>query len=204
MSIVTMEPVVETKNNNEIMELKKQIEELKSLISSKEKDVTKTVTYEDNLAKVKEEEFNKEQLRKEIALDDFFNDPALYHYTEEEKRAFTGLTKEETELANMKYLYGNKKVLEHLSREQLRRMDDVFKNGSTKEKLDFKFDFLESYKEGLDKFNKFNHEKEIELGVELSKKGYQQKNNDNVFDVNSIKTPNLRRSYVILKERGII
>ena len=166
---------------------------LLELLSKKEKEEVKP-TYDSNLETIKKENLTKEQMKNELVLDEFFEDANLYNYTEDEKRAMVNISKEELELINMNKLSSYDDINKFMSKAQQREIDNVLKNGSKQDKLNFKYTFLDYFKEAKDKFDEFNTQKEKELGVELSKKGYtKQGSNNNKFTVDNVNDSELKK-----------
>jgi len=161
--------------------------------SKKEKEEVKP-TYDSNLEAIKKENLTKEQMKHELALDEFFEDSNLYNYTEDEKRAMVNISKEELELINMNKLASYDDINKFMSKAQQREIDNVLKNGSKQDKLNFKYTFLDYFKEAKEKFDEFNTQKEKELGVELSKKGYtKQGSNNNKFTIDKVNDSGLKK-----------
>ncbi len=172
-------------------------EELKNILlevlGKKEKEEVKP-TFDSNLEAIKKENLTKEQMKHELALDEFFEDSNLYNYTEDEKRAMVNISKEELELINMNKLASYDDINKFMSKSQQREIDNVLKNGSKQDKLSFKYTFLDYFKEAKDKFEEFNLQKEKELGVELSKKGYtKQGSNNNKFTIDKVNDSGLKK-----------
>jgi hypothetical protein len=166
---------------------------LLELLSKKEKEEVKP-TYDSNLEAIKKENLTKEQMKHELALDEFFEDSNLYNYTEDEKRAMVNISKEELELINMNKLSSYDNINKFMSKAQQREIDNVLKNGSKQDKLNFKYTFLDYFKEAKEKFDEFNTQKEKELGVELSKKGYtKQGSNNNKFTIDKVNDSELKK-----------
>lgn len=166
---------------------------LLELLSKKEKEEVKP-TYDSNLEAIKKENLTKEQMKHELALDEFFEDSNLYNYTEDEKRAMVNISKEELELINMNKLASYDNINKFMSKAQQREIDNVLKNGSKQDKLNFKYTFLDYFKEAKEKFDEFNTQKEKELGVELSKKGYtKQGSNNNKFTIDKVNDSELKK-----------
>ena len=166
---------------------------LLELLSKKEKEEVKP-TYDSNLEAIKKENLTKEQMKHELALDEFFEDSNLYNYTEDEKRAMVNISKEELELINMNKLASYDDINKFMSKAQQREIDNVLKNGSKQDKLNFKYTFLDYFKEAKEKFDEFNTQKEKELGVELSKKGYtKQGSNNNKFTIDKVNDSGLKK-----------
>ena len=166
---------------------------LLELLSKKEKEEVKP-TYDSNLETIKKENLTKEQMKNELVLDEFFEDANLYNYTEDEKRAMVNISKEELELINMNKLSSYDDINKFMSKSQQREIDNVLKNGSKQDKLNFKYTFLDYFKEAKDKFDEFNTQKEKELGVELSKKGYtKQGSNNNKFTIDKVNDSELKK-----------
>jgi hypothetical protein len=133
-------------------------------------------------------------MKNELVLDEFFEDANLYNYTEDEKRAMVNISKEELELINMNKLSSYDDINKFMSKSQQREIDNVLKNGSKQDKLNFKYTFLDYFKEAKDKFDEFNTQKEKELGVELSKKGYtKQGSNNNKFTIDKVNDSGLKK-----------
>jgi hypothetical protein len=174
---------------------KKDFDALVSMLleNKKEKEEVKP-TYDSNLETIKKENLTKEQMKHELALDEFFDDANLYNYTEDEKRAMVNISKEELELINMNKLSSYDNINKFMSKAQQREIDNVLKNGSKQDKLNFKYTFLDYFKEAKDKFDEFNTQKEKELGVELSKKGYtKQGSNNNKFTIDKVNDSGLKK-----------
>jgi len=174
---------------------KKDFDALVSMLleNKKEKEEVKP-TYDSNLEAIKKENLTKEQMKHELALDEFFEDANLYNYTEDEKRAMVNISKEELELINMNKLASYDDINKFMSKSQQREIDNVLKNGSKQDKLSFKYTFLDYFKEAKDKFEEFNLQKEKELGVELSKKGYtKQGSNNNKFTIDKVNDSGLKK-----------
>ena len=166
---------------------------LLELLSKKEKEEVKP-TFDSNLEAIKKENLTKEQMKHELALDEFFEDANLYNYTEDEKRAMVNISKEELELINMNKLSSYDDINKFMSKAQQREIDNVLKNGSKQDKLNFKYTFLDYFKEAKEKFDEFNTQKEKELGVELSKKGYtKQGSNNNKFTIDKVNDSELKK-----------
>ncbi len=187
---------------------KKDFEALQNILlealGKKEKEEVKP-TFDSNLEAIKKENLTKEQMKHELALDEFFQDANLYNYTEDEKRAMVNISKEELELINMNKLASYEDINKFMSKSQQREIDNVLKNGSKQDKLSFKYTFLDYFKEAKEKFEEFNLQKEKELGVELSKKGFRAINNDNkTLQVESITNGYLKSQIQQLQQRGII
>ena len=109
---------------------------LLELLSKKEKEEVKP-TYDSNLETIKKENLTKEQMKNELVLDEFFEDANLYNYTEDEKRAMVNISKEELELINMNKLSSYDDINKFMSKSQQREIDNVLKNGSKQDKLNF-------------------------------------------------------------------
>lgn len=185
---------------------KKDFDALVSMLleNKKEKEEVKP-TYDSNLEAIKKENLTKEQMKHELALDEFFEDANLYNYTEDEKRAMVNISKEELELINMNKLASYEDINKFMSKAQQREIDNVLKNGSKQDKLNFKYTFLDYFKEAKEKLDEFNLQKEKELGVELSKKGFRTINNDNkTLQVETMKNSYLKSQIQQLQQRGII
>jgi hypothetical protein len=187
---------------------KKDFEALQNILlealGKKEKEEVKP-TFDSNLEAIKKENLTKEQMKHELALDEFFEDANLYNYTEDEKRAMVNISKEELELINMNKLSSYDDINKFMSKAQQREIDTVLKNGSKQDKLNFKYTFLDYFKEAKEKFEEFNTQKEKELGVELSKKGFRTIHNDNkTLQVESMKNGYLKSQIQQLQQRGII
>jgi len=166
---------------------------LLELLSKKEKEEVKP-NFDSNLEAIKKENLTKEQMKHELALDEFFEDSNLYNYTEDEKRAMVNISKEELELINMNKLASYDNINKFMSKAQQREIDNVLKNGSKQDKLNFKYTFLDYFKEAKEKFDEFNTQKEKELGVELSKKGYtKQGSNNNKFTIDKVNDSELKK-----------
>jgi hypothetical protein len=166
---------------------------LLEVLGKKEKEEVKP-TFDSNLEAIKKENLTKEQMKHELALDEFFEDANLYNYTEDEKRAMVNISKEELELINMNKLASYEDINKFMSKSQQREIDNVLKNGSKQDKLSFKYTFLDYFKEAKDKFEEFNLQKEKELGVELSKKGYtKQGSNNNKFTIDKVNDSELKK-----------
>jgi hypothetical protein len=176
---------------------KKDFEALQNILlealGKKEKEEVKP-TFDSNLESIKKENLTKEQMKNELVLDEFFEDANLYNYTEDEKRAMVNISKEELELINMNKLSSYDDINKFMSKSQQREIDNVLKNGSKQDKLNFKYTFLDYFKEAKDKFDEFNTQKEKELGVELSKKGYtKQGSNNNKFTIDKVNDSGLKK-----------
>jgi len=176
---------------------KKDFEALQNILlevlGKKEKEEVKP-NFDSNLEAIKKENLTKEQMKNELVLDEFFEDANLYNYTEDEKRAMVNISKEELELINMNKLSSYDDINKFMSKSQQREIDNVLKNGSKQDKLNFKYTFLDYFKEAKDKFDEFNTQKEKELGVELSKKGYtKQGSNNNKFTIDKVNDSGLKK-----------
>jgi hypothetical protein len=176
---------------------KKDFEALQNILlealGKKEKEEVKP-TFDSNLESIKKENLTKEQMKNELVLDEFFEDANLYNYTEDEKRAMVNISKEELELINMNKLSSYDDINKFMSKSQQREIDNVLKNGSKQDKINFKYTFLDYFKEAKDKFDEFNTQKEKELGVELSKKGYtKQGSNNNKFTIDKVNDSGLKK-----------
>lgn len=176
---------------------KKDFEALQNILlealGKKEKEEVKP-TFDSNLETIKKENLTKEQMKNELVLDEFFEDANLYNYTEDEKRAMVNVSKEELELINMNKLSSYDDINKFMSKAQQREIDNVLKNGSKQDKINFKYTFLDYFKEAKDKFDEFNLQKEKELGVELSKKGYtKQGSNNNKFTIDKVNDSGLKK-----------
>mgnify|MGYP003508250661 CR=1 FL=1 len=158
----------------------------------KVEEVKQPSTIEANKLAIEEEKSLQSKMKQEIMLQDFFEDDSLYNYNEDEKRAFTGASKEEIEVENIKRLLNSSDVISLMPNKEVKKYNEVMKNGSLNDKLAMKFDFLESFKEAKEKLDNINKKKEEEFGVELSKKGYSTKKSD-TFTVDKINDGGLRK-----------
>jgi hypothetical protein len=172
-------------------------------LGKKEKEEVKP-TYDSNLEAIKKENLTKEQMKHELALDEFFDDANLYNYTEDEKRAMVNISKEELELINMNKLASYEDINKFMSKSQQREIDNVLKNGSKQDKLNFKYIFLDYFKEAKEKFDEFNTQKEKELGLELSKKGFKSNIKSDEKNIDSISNHYLKNQFKSLKDKGLI
>jgi hypothetical protein len=173
-------------------------------LGKKEKEQPKEeVNFDTNLKKIEEEKITKEQMKREIELQNYFEDDKLYNYSEDEKRAMVNLSTDEIELVNLNKLSKDNDILEFLSNSQRKEIDKVLKEGSKQDKLNFKYKFMEYYIEAKDKFIKFEDKKNKEIGVNLSKNGINTNNNDSI-NVNSIRNLRLRNQVQQLIEKGAI
>lgn len=186
---------------------KKDFDALQSLLiealGTKKQQPKEEVSFDTNLRNIEEEKQTRENIKREIELQDFFDDDMLYDYTEDEKLAMVNLSKDEIELTNIRKLSNNSDVLEHLSNSQRKEIDKVLKDGSKQDKLNFKYTFIEYYKEALEKFINQQEKIDKELGKHLSKQGVNIHNKDS-FNVDSIRNPRLRNQVQQLKEKGAI
>jgi len=173
-------------------------------LGKKEKETPKEeVNFDTNLKKIEEEKITKEQMKREIELQNYFEDDKLYNYSEDEKRAMVNLSTDEIELVNLNKLSKDNDILEFLSNSQRREIDKVLKEGSKQDKLNFKYKFMEYYIEAKDKFIKFEDKKNKEIGVNLSKNGINTNNNDSI-NLNSIRNLRLKNQVQQLIEKGVI
>lgn len=172
-------------------ELKNMLMEVLTKPQPKIEEV-KPSTIEANKIAIEEEKSLQSKLKQEIMLQDFFEDDSLYNYSEDEKRAFVGASKEEIEVENLKRLLTNNDVVSLMTNKEVKKYNEVMKNGSLNDKLAIKYDFLESFKEAKEKLDIINKKKEEELGVELSRKGYSKKTSD-TFTVDKVNDSGLRK-----------
>ena len=159
---------------------------------AKVEEVKQPSTIEANKLAIEEEKSLQSKMKQEIMLQDFFEDDSLYNYNEDEKRAFTGASKEEIEVENLKRLLANNDIVSLISNKEVKKYNEVMKNGSLNDKLAMKFDFLESFKEAKTKLDAINKKKEEEFGVELSKKGYSTKTS-NKFTIDKVNDSGLKK-----------
>ena len=172
-------------------ELKNMLMEVLTKPQPKVEEV-KPSTIEANKIAIEEEKSLQNKLKQEIMLQDFFEDDSLYNYSEDEKRAFVGASKEEIEVENLKRLLTNNDVVSLMTNKEVKKYNEVMKNGSLNDKLAIKYDFLESFKEAKEKLDVINKKKEEEFGVELSKKGYSTKTSD-TFTIDKVNDSGLRK-----------
>ena len=173
-------------------ELKNMLMEVLTKPQPKVEEVKQPSTIEANKLAIEEEKSLQSKMKQEIILQDFFEDDSLYNYSEDEKRAFTGASKEEIEVENLKRLLKSSEVVSLIPNKEVKKYNEVMKNGSLNDKLAMKFDFLESFKEAKEKLDIINKKKEEEFGVELSKKGYSTKTSDK-FTIDKVNDSGLKK-----------
>jgi len=166
-----------------------KLDKLETIISN---STQKEVAKEDSsrlteILQLKQEENNiKEQAKHEYELNLFFQDlPREELFSEDEVLVMDKLNSEEVEIEKLKKMSANDKVLKFMPTSQRKEIEKVFKDGSTKDKLNIKYKFIDSYKEAYAKFKdvqaellKKEKEAEERYGLELSKKGISTNNNN--------------------------